>query len=109
MSEVPLNNLLIEIDQLIATACGPTQEPGHQAAAALPWNWTANARSKAVVGAQPLRGRPSRAPGALAGCVQGACGASVKSFIPARWSGHTTWRTGSQTKRRNMRCVEFAC
>ncbi|MGF6340519.1 hypothetical protein ABIB82_007759 [Bradyrhizobium sp. i1.8.4] len=29
MSEVPLNNLLIKIDQLIATACDPTQEPAN--------------------------------------------------------------------------------
>jgi hypothetical protein len=29
ISEVPLNDLLIEIRQLIATACDPTQEPAN--------------------------------------------------------------------------------
>jgi hypothetical protein len=29
MSEVPLNDLLIEIDQLVATARDPTQEPAN--------------------------------------------------------------------------------
>jgi hypothetical protein len=29
MSEVPLNNLFIEVDQLVATARDPTQEPAN--------------------------------------------------------------------------------
>jgi hypothetical protein len=43
--------------------------PANKVADLLSWNWKANQQSKAAVAAWALRGRPSRLPAVLAGCV----------------------------------------